>query len=133
MNVSKQKGTFDYGLYAITTIVDLTQGNSDSIIGNIFHQDEMWPHHIKILESGNILPFPAAKKKTQHVQDKILQVELDPIYCFCRLSNTGFTMICCDHYDKWHHSLCVGMSVTSKDWYCNECHMHTTKDKLAIY
>lgn len=126
MNVSKQRGTVDCGLYAIATIVGLAQGNSDNIIGNIFHQDEMRPHLIKILESGNVLPFPAAKKR--RVQDKILQVELCQIYCSCRLPDTGSTMICCDHCDKWYHSSCVGMPVTSQEWYCDECHMHTTGD-----
>ena len=126
MNVSKQRGTVDCGLYAIATIVGLAQGNSDNIIRNIFHQDEMRPHLIKILESGNVLPFPAAKKR--RVQDKILQVELCQIYCSCRLPDTGSTMICCDHCDKWYHSSCVGMPVTSQEWYCDECHMHTTGD-----
>ena len=72
VNVSKRIETVDYGLNAIVRIVSLVEGNSDSIIGNIFHQDEMWPHPIKILESGNVAPFPVAKK--WHVQAKVLQI-----------------------------------------------------------
>lgn len=124
MNVSKQSGTVDCGLYAIATIVGLAQGNSDCIVGSVFHQDEMRPHFIKILESGNVIPFPVVKKR--RVQAKILHAELCYIYCSCRLPDNGSTMICCDNCDKWYHSSCVGMPTTSKNWFCNECHMETT-------
>ena len=86
----------------------------------------MWTHLIKILESGNVVPFAVARKR--RVQAKVQQIELCQIYCSCRLPDTGSTMICCDHCDKWYHSSYVGVSSTSKNWYCDECQMETTED-----
>ena len=61
----------DCGLYAIATIIGLAQGNSNSIIASVFHQDEMRPHLIRILESAKIVSFPVVVKK-QRVEAKFL-------------------------------------------------------------
>ena len=75
-------------MYTIATIVSLAEENSDNMIGNILHQDEMRPHLIKILEFWDIVPFPVTKWR---VQAKLLQIELCQIYCSWRLPDTRST------------------------------------------
>ena len=105
MNVSKQSGGADCGLYAITNIICLAQGNDDSIIECVFHQDEMWPHFKQILESGKVILFPIAKKR--RIRAKILHTDVCQIYCVCRMPDNRSEMICCDQCNTWYHSSCV--------------------------
>lgn len=82
MNVAKQYGSVDCGLYAIATVTCLALEMDPTIV--VFHQDEMRCHLIKIFETKSF-HFPVQKyRRPVNRVNKIVHCKL---YCMCRQPN----------------------------------------------
>ena len=117
VGVTKQKGTQDCALFAISFLTAICFSHDPSMI--TFDQDEMRPHLINCFEKRKMTPFPfkTKRKKTKDI------VNILPVYCHCRLPDNGETMICCDNCSEWYHAACIECSDQTTNWYCNKCKM----------
>jgi len=103
LNVSRQAGTTDCGLYTIAAVTCILQGEDPTKVA--FDQKALRLHLVKILEAKSLSAFPVVK--TRRVVERISKVELCEVYCICRLPDNGDKMISCDHCDEWFHLDCV--------------------------
>jgi len=109
MNISKQCGSVDCGLYAIATVTCLALATDPTTI--VFRQNEMRSHLITILETQKILMFPIQKRrKPINSISKVVQCNL---FCVCRLPNEDEDMACCDKCEEWYHYKCLGIEDVS--------------------
>ena len=60
MNVAKQSGSVDCGLYALAILTSLLLNTDPTII--VFESDEMRPHLVQILQCGKVSMFPIRKQ-----------------------------------------------------------------------
>lgn len=81
MNVIKQTGHQDCGLFAIAYLTSVCHGEDPTEI--IYLQNEMRAHLIKCFENCKLEPFPVQKKRRH---EKILTKQELEIYCYCRLT-----------------------------------------------
>ena len=106
MNVTKQSGTTDCGLYAAAILTCLTMNIDPS--GIVFDRQELRQHFTNSLQNGKVSPFPIYK--TRRVATRVLKEEQCPVYCTCscRMPDNGEdAMICCDKCDEWLHYRCL--------------------------
>ena len=81
MNVAKQSGSVDCGLYALAMLTCLLLNTDPTTI--VFESDEMRPHLVQILQCGKVSMFPI--RKHRQPTDKVLRNQEIQIYCYCRL------------------------------------------------
>ena len=62
MNVSKQVGITDCGLYAIANLTALILGNVEPT-SVVFDQRELRSHYLECLENQNVMDFPVLKHR----------------------------------------------------------------------
>jgi hypothetical protein len=118
MNVAKQTGASDCGLYALATMTCLAVGVDPVTV--VFDNEELRPHLAKVLETQRITPFPV--KKRRRPADPVASVQDCLIYCYCRLIDAGEKMVCCDGCDQWFHTSCAcDDSVSTDHWFCKKC------------
>ena len=120
MNVAKQTGTTDCGLYAIAIITCLALGMDP--VSVVFKPEELRPHFVKVLETGTITAFPVVKHRRP--TDRVKNVEVVSVYCYCRLPDNGEAMVSCDKCEEWYHIHCItGPMPTStpESWFCDNC------------
>lgn len=53
---------------------------------------------------------PRKVSATNKKRNNLPVIPAVPVYCICRLPNTGEPMIECDKCNEWYHFRCVGMS-----------------------
>ena len=147
MDIQKQAGGSDCGLFAIAFATALANGKQPGIsiyinysyqssgpevysinmhTGNyLFQQEAMRGHLIKCLEEGSITDFPV--KKIRRKGTSVKKEETITLYCTCRMPEMR-PMIQCSYCRKWYHILCVQDSVTKAAienskivWTCRLC------------
>ena len=120
MNVYKQTGSVDCGLFAIASLTLLALGGDPTNV--VFNQEEMRSHFLQQYESQHIQPFPILKHRRPRT--RVAKIEMCMVYCYCQLLDDEETVVCCDRCDSWYHKHCVDGEVKDGDaWYCNSCKM----------
>ena len=124
VDVQKQSGGYDCGLFAIAFATSLVYGVQP---GNVrYDQPKMRKHLCQCLEEERIRPFPALKTKRTPRAD-ITTTDSIEVYCSCRMPEvSGIEMVQCNGCEDWFHVHCVSVSrqaleVTSLDWLCKAC------------
>ena len=107
MDVAKQKGSTDCGLYAVAILIHLAFGNDPTSVS--FDQAAMRPHLIQSLENGLINCFPVLQKRRR--SDKVSAQLICNVYCNCRLpEHHDSSMIEYDNCHEWYHHRCMDVS-----------------------
>lgn len=118
LNVSRQAGTTDCGLYTIAAVTCILLGEDPTKV--VFDQKVLRLHFTKILEAKFLEAFPVLKKR--RVTERVSKVEQCDVYCFCRLPDNGDKMISCDDCNEWFHLACLKITEPLSDiWYCDNC------------
>ena len=123
VNVVKQAGGFDCGVFAIAYATTLCLGESPGKYS--FHQAKMRSHLKQCLENEHFTMFPTIKERRHTGNNIISQVHV-PVYCSCRMPAMN-PMIRCHSCHEWFHvGPCV--KVTPKQmkdrkfkWNCTAC------------
>jgi hypothetical protein len=107
MNVIKQNGAIDCGLFSIAYAEMLA--NDRDPCNFVFDQLLMRKHLVKCLEAKRILSFPVTKHRT--IRRAVVRSTVLSLYCICRsICCPGETMIRCNDCREWYHQRCLGMS-----------------------
>ena len=117
MDVGKQSGATNCGLYAIAILTSLAHGNDPCI--TVFKKEDLRSHLQQILETRQIKEFPSVQRRKR--KSRILSTEIFEVHCICRMLNDGSKMVCCDGCNKWFHAACVKYANNTKKWYCSVC------------
>ncbi|KAL5503163.1 hypothetical protein EMCRGX_G010071 [Ephydatia muelleri] len=89
MNISKQNGAVDCGLYAIAVLTSLAFGQDPTTL--VYDQEAMRPHLITSFETKKIVPFPVLKHSRP--ANKVAKVEECILHCYCRMPDDGYEML----------------------------------------
>ena len=121
MNVSKQAGITDCGLYAIANLTALVLGNVEPT-NVVFYQRELRSHYLECLENQKVMDFPVLKHR--RIQTKFKTLESILIYCSCHCGDDGLKMVVCEQCEEWYHYRCINKETIEENapWYCTECH-----------
>ena len=124
MNVAKQSGGTDCGLYAIAIMTCLAYGEDPTSL--VFDNTMLRPHLLECFEKKSLQPFPISKRR--RVAQTIAKEQVCPVYCLCRLpEHHGSMMIQCDNCSEWYHSECLNTDTLlarpnkTDKWYCSYC------------
>jgi len=127
MNVAKQAGAQDCGLFAVAYTQRLISGMDPTTV--VFDQDLMREHLRSCLSVGKLEPFPPTSNRV--TRRKVLRQFECKIYCICRGGCLmRETMIACDTCHEWFHKACINMSDDvfssyrtdkSKKYLCDMC------------
>ena len=123
MNVHRQVGSNDCGLYSLAYATALCNGIDPTAC--IFDQEEMRPHFFKCIMASRVLtPFPILKQRRASSKPK--KVEGISIYCHCRLPHKPEEpMIQCGHCKEWYHDTCEKVEEecwnSKAKWFCHIC------------
>jgi hypothetical protein len=128
MNVARQSGATDCGLFAIAFAESLLNGMDP--VNVLYRQSVMRSHLVKCLIDGNVVAFPTVSLRNNRKRAiRSLDVEL---FCVCRSSNArNEPMIQCDDCSDWFHPSCVGIQdstledllETTKPFSCESCRL----------
>jgi len=107
MNVARQTGSTDCGLYAIAYAQCLLSGKDP--VNAVFDQTLMRKHLLTAFDHEELSEFPVTSLRV--VRRKVLRSFSLVVYCVCRGGClTGEQMIACDTCKLWLHRQCIGMS-----------------------
>ena len=127
MNIAKQQGGKDCGLYSIAVATLLMFEKDPTAV--VFKQECMHDHLTSCLRGEAMSEFPCTTNRV--VRHKIAIKYDVAVYCICR--GGGFSMermISCDNCHSWYHIRCVGMTDEqfavyatdrSKRYHCMNC------------
>ena len=117
MNVAKQSGGVDCGLYTLANMTCLLLEYDPTTL--IFDKDELLPHLVQVLQCSKITKFPV--KLRRHPFSRVQKILTCKVYCYCRLPewSCGDTMVCSDRCQEWYHLEClVPGAAQVKNWFC---------------
>lgn len=124
MDVQRQSGSCDCGLYAIA--FGTAVAFADDPTNCLFDQVMMRSHLYSCLEAGRMKMFP--HKKIQPNRKNIIKNNDDfQVYCRCRMPEVkGGLMIECSNCRRWYHVYCENVpdkvvDKTEIDWFCQDC------------
>ena len=81
MNVAKQLGETDCGLYTIAIMTCLAYGEDPTCL--VFDKTMLRPHLVECFERKSLQPFPISKGR--RVTQTIVTEQVCSVYCLCRL------------------------------------------------
>ena len=120
VDVQKQDGGSDCGLFAIAFITSICNGQDPTVLR--YNQSAMRSHLLQCIEQGHMTPFPSVpgRNPSKSTEDVV------PIYCLCRLIDDGKKMIQCAGCNEWFHVACVQVekkfiACRKLDWFCPSC------------
>ena len=124
IDVAKQKGSTECGLYAVAILTHLAFENDPTSV--TFDQAALRPHLIQCLENGLINCFPVQQNRIR--SNKVSAHLICNVYSNCRLpEHYDSSMIECDNCHEWYHHRCIDVStVVSDKWDCPDCSKHCT-------
>ena len=124
MNISKQAGNTDCGLFAMASLTLLALKMDPTTV--VFEQKDLRQHLIQSFEKRAITSFPISK--TRRPASSVSNIQHLPIYCYCRLPDDGTKMSGCDSCKEWFHDHCIirlkGIPPKKGEpgnWYCKNC------------
>ena len=128
VDVSRQLGSVDCGLFAIAMATDICNGINPASIDYI--QDSMRSHLVTSFEKQYLGSFPSFPHKGLRKQLFTLDVDL---HCMCRQPER-LPMVCCDSCDTWYHRDCVDVHIPDEvfdetgdiSWYCASCKLYSS-------
>ena len=97
MNVAKQSGITDCALFALACVTCLASGIDPVTV--VYDQQQLRAHFVSTLESGHVTAYLVLKKRRPVAR----VVETCTVYCYCRMTDDGDMMMCCDKCDGWFH------------------------------
>lgn len=107
MNVVRQRGAVDCGLFAIAYAEILARDQHPCNVN--LDQIQMRRHLMHCLEANRITPFPVTKFRT--LRHPVVRSVVVSLYCVCRSTHLpGEKMLQCDQCHEWFHQHCVGIS-----------------------
>jgi len=107
MNVVRQRGAVDCGLFAIA-YADILARDQHPCNVNL-DQLQMRRHLIRCLAAKHITPFPVTKFRT--IRRHVVRSVVVSLYCVCRSTHSsGEKMLQCDQCREWFHQRCVAIS-----------------------
>ena len=124
INVQRQAGVSDCGLFAIANAVSLCCGSDPHMLR--YDQSQMRSHLYKCFQHQSITSFPLKETGAplRANRQKIASTVTVPVYCSCRGPNSG-KMIHCDSCSQWFHDTCQSVPPkfwnTRKVWKCTKC------------
>ena len=93
MNISRQRGAVDCGLYAIAVLTSLAFDQDPTTL--VYDQQAMRPHLITSFEKMKIAPFPVQKHRRP--ADKVSKVEECILHCYvivgCLMMGTKWSAV----------------------------------------
>ena len=117
MNVQRQVSDSDCGLFAVANATAICNGMDPVYV--MFDQAEMRSHLLSCLEHKLLTPFPSKRRRPRGPM--VMELEVIPIYCHCRLQEAG-RMIQCDACGDWFHEGCeIIPKYTTSGWICRKC------------
>ena len=123
VNVQKQSGGCDCGLFALAFATALVNGTNPGIC--FFDQGRMRRHLYQCLTQGKMEQFPMLK--SNGAEAKINSEDIIKVYCSCRMPEVdGIDMVQCNQCQEWFHLGCVAvpdeaMSDSATEWFCPTC------------
>lgn len=122
IDVTRQVGEADCGLFAVSMAIDLCCG-TDPFVQQVI-QDQMRTHLLDCFEREKISPFPKATMKESNGNRVFKSVSID-LYCVCR-GPERTPMASCDVCMNWFHPDCVSIpndvfEVEEVHWLCPSC------------
>ena len=107
MNVVKQRGAIDCGLYAVAYAEILCREQDPCNI--VLNQALMRKHVLRCLQERRIKEFPVLCNRTIHHQ--VVRSFKVSLYCSCRSTHQpGESMLQCDGCTEWYHQRCLKLS-----------------------
>ena len=104
-NTNKQAEFDDCGLFAAAYCTTLAYGQSPSLY--VYDQSALREYLINCLEAQHIEPFPIIRERRIGIANLI---SID-VFCYCRNTNDGTPMVCCDGFGEWFQLSCVTSKV----------------------
>ena len=127
MNVGRQEGGSDCGLYAIAMAYDLCAGVDP--VCKKYVQSKMRSHLHDCIHTQQLKPFPSTDR--DGTKRTIFCVEVE-VHCTCRMPEGGKWMVCCDGCNIWYHEECVVVPPDVRNdkndevpWQCPGCETGT--------
>lgn len=102
INVGRQKGGSDCGLYAIAMAYDLCAG-ADPVYKK-YVQSEMRSHLHNCINTKQLKPFSSTDREV--TKRTIVNVKVE-LHCKCRMPEDSKWMVCCHQCNIWYHEECV--------------------------
>ncbi len=123
IDVQWQSGVNDCGLFALAFATSLCAGQDPATIS--YDQRQMRAHLLSCLGSDEIRPFPTRGARRAVRKPRDLD-QLIPVFCVCRLTDTGTQMVQCSSCDEWYHTGCISIESkyiesTDLQWRCPSC------------
>ena len=120
IDVQRQKGTSDCGLFAVAFATALANGIQPERLE--FEQDRMRKHLYRCFNQDALSMFPASRREPQAT---VQSTDIIEIYCTCRMPEMP-PMVECSHCSEWYHTDCVhvpkiALDDTSVEWFCCNC------------
>ena len=121
-DVQWQVGGDDCGIFAITFATAICNGHEPASI--VFDQPRIRRHLMVCLSDGALNPFPERSRKRKRMV-KMAKKEKLPVYCICRLPDSGDLMIQCAKCKTWYHETCIQVSKSflskkcKDDYFCD--------------
>jgi len=106
MNVGKQKGCADCGLFAVAYAEILLSGRDPTTV--ILYQSSISQHLKDCLLNGFLSPFPLLSHRA--VRRPLVTKYVVRLYCTCRTNSyKSDNMVQCDACREWYHKSCVSL------------------------
>ena len=115
MNMAKQKGGADCGVYAIAVAHVLVSGRDPTAV--TYDQNGMRAHLRKCLDADRLTDFPVLGNRV--VRKKVALEFAVKLYCTCR-SLSADDMIQCRECKEWFHQRCVDMDAAEFSTYLSD-------------
>ena len=121
MNVQRQTGGYDCGLFAIAFATAIVNGIHPTEL--TFKQDSMRKHLYECLNKGELTMFPLVRRSRRSHVKSFVFIQL---YCTCRMPELRGEMLECSGCKQWYHVDCVSVpKVALEDskipWFCPQC------------
>lgn len=107
MNVTKQKGFVDCGLFAIAYAEMLARDVDPCNF--ILNQSVMREHLVRCLSENQLRAFPVAGQRT--IRRIVVRSTTVKLYCQCRSTHSpGDDMLLCKQCREWYHKRCLRLT-----------------------
>lgn len=137
VNVGRQQGFDDCGLFAVAMAYDLCRGVDPAT--KLYVQNQMRSHLYFCFTVEQLCPFPSV---SIDITKRVICNFTVNVYCICRMPEQSKLMVCCDLCQEWFHEGCVPVSQEILEnesnevpWLCPRCSngIYSVKISLQVY